>query len=56
MNKGKKKKIDILNQRLRKLRQQLAGVKTQFDDPDEVEQLERQIHDALAELEKLKNA
>ena len=56
MNKGIKKKIDVLNQRLRKLRQQLAGVKTQVDDPAEVEPLERQIHDALAELEKLKNA
>ena len=56
MDKREKKKIDVLNQRLRKLRKQLAGVKTQIDDPAEVQQLERQIHDAQTELEKLKNA
>lgn len=54
MDKKAKKRIDLLNQRLAKLRQQLAGAKKQMDDPDEVQRLEREIADAEAEVEKLK--
>jgi hypothetical protein len=55
MDKKAKKKIDVLHQRLAKLRQQLAGAKKQPDDPQEVERLERDVFAAEMELEKLKS-
>jgi DNA anti-recombination protein RmuC len=54
MDKKVKKKIDVLRDRLSKLKQQLAGAKKQMDDPAEVGRLERDIAQAEAELEKLK--
>lgn len=54
MDKKAKKKIQTLNQRIQKLRQQLAGAKTQVDDPDELQVLQKQIADADAEVAKLK--
>lgn len=54
MDKKAKKKIQTLNERIQKLRQQRAGVKKQMDDPSELETLEKQIADAEAELAKLK--
>lgn len=54
MDKKAKKRIDLLNQRLQKLRQQLAGAKKQMDEPEEVTRLEREIKEVNAELEKLK--
>jgi hypothetical protein len=53
MDKKIKKKIDVTNQRLAKLRLQLSGAKQQLDDPAEVERLEREIAqqaEALAQL------
>ena len=37
MDKKAKKKIESLNQRLQKLRQQLAGARHQADDPRELQ-------------------
>ena len=54
MDKKAKKKIDVLHDRITKLRQQLAGAKKQLDDPEEVERLERDIATAQAELDKIK--
>ena len=54
MDKKAKKKTEVLRDRLTKLRQQLAGAKKQMDDPDEVQRIERDIAQATAELEKLK--
>jgi hypothetical protein len=54
MDKRDKKKIDVLNQRLAKLRQQLAGARKQMDEPDEVKRLEKQVAEVEAELQKLK--
>ncbi len=54
MDKKAKKKIQTLNERIQKLRQQLAGVRKQADDPGELQTLERQVADAEAELAKLK--
>jgi cell division septum initiation protein DivIVA len=54
MDKKAKKKIEVLRDRLTKLKQQLAGAKKQMDDPDEVSRIEREIAQATAELEKLK--
>ena len=54
MDKKAKKKIDLLNQRLQKLRQQLSGAKKQDDEPGEVQRLEEEIQSTQAEVEKLK--
>ncbi len=56
MDKKAKKRIDLLNQRLQKLRQQLAGAKKQMDEPEDVTRLEREIQEVNAELEKLKQS
>ena len=55
MDKRDKKRIDVLNQRLAKLRQQLSGARKQMDDPDEVRRLEQQLSEVEAELQKLKS-
>ena len=56
MDKKIKKKLHTLNERIRKLRSQLAGAKQQMDDPDELKGLEDQLAKAEAELAKLKEA
>ena len=55
MDKKSKKKLDIIHQRLSKMRQQLAGAKKQDDEPGEVERLEADIAKLEAEAEELKN-
>lgn len=55
MEKKAKKKVDILQQRLQKLRQQLAGARKQMDEPEEVRALERQVNEIADELERLKS-
>ena len=54
MDKKAKKKLDVIRQRLQKLRLQLSGAKQQADEPDEVEKLEREIADLESQAEKLK--
>ncbi len=54
MDKKAKKRIDLLNTRLQKLRLQLAGAKKQMDEPEEAARLEKEIATVAAELEKLK--
>ena len=54
MDKRDKKRIDVLNQKLAKLRQQLSGARRQMDEPDEVKRLEKQVAEVEAELQKLK--
>lgn len=54
MDKKAKKRIEVLQQRLQKLRQQLAGAKQQPDDPQDAINLEKEIKDVAADLEKLK--
>jgi chromosome segregation ATPase len=54
MDKKTRKKIDALQQRLQKLRQQLAGAKRQRDDLHETASLEREVADAEAQLARLK--
>lgn len=48
-----KKKIDVIRQRIAKLRVLLAAAKKQMDDPEEVKSLEAQIHAGEAEITKL---
>ena len=54
MDKKAKKRIDVLQQRLQKLRMQLAGAKQQMDEPAEVTRLEKELAEVSAELEKVK--
>jgi hypothetical protein len=56
MDKKAKKRIDLLQQKLQKLRQQLAGAKKQMDDPADVRRLESEIAAAEAEVHKLKES
>ena len=56
MDKKAKKKLDVLHQKLTKLRQQLAGARQQDDEPGEVERLEEQIKTIEAETAKLKSS
>ena len=55
MDKKAKKKIQTLNQRIQKLRQQLAGARKQMDDPAELKGLEEQLAAAEAKLSKVKD-
>ena len=54
MDKKQKKRLDILNTRITKLREQLAGARKQMDDPQEVKNLEKQLTEAEAELAKIR--
>ena len=54
MDKKAKKKLDVINQKLNKLRQQLAGAKKQDDEPGEVDRLSDEIRQLEAEADKLK--
>jgi capsule polysaccharide export protein KpsE/RkpR len=56
MDKKAKKRIDVLQPKLQKLRMQLAGAKKQMDDPDEVRKLEAEIADIEHELKELKDS
>lgn len=56
MDKKAKKRVDLLNQRLQKLRQQMAGARKQMDDPADVKRLESEVAQVSAELEKLKQS
>jgi hypothetical protein len=54
MDKKAKKRIEVLRQRLTKLRMLFSAAKEQMDDEDEVRRLESDIAAAEAEIEKLK--
>lgn len=56
MDKKAQKRLEILRPKIQKLRQQLAGAKTQMDDADEVRRLEAEISATEAEIEKLKKS
>ncbi len=54
MDKKAKKKIDVLNKKMQKLKQQLSGAKQQDDEPGEVERLEAEIASCQEQVAKLK--
>ncbi len=56
MNKKQKKQLDIEHKKLQQLRLQLAGAKSQLDDPDEVVRIEKEIAATNARIEKLKHS
>lgn len=54
MDKRDKKRSEVLKQKLTKLQQLLSAAKQQADEPDEVRNLEKQVAETRAELDKLK--
>ena len=56
MDKKDKKRIEVLQQKIAKLQQQLAGAKKQPDDPADIPRLEKELAAAHAELSQLKHA
>ncbi len=56
MDKKQKKRVDVLQQRMQKLRTLLVAAKKQPDDPAEIPRLEKEMASVEAELAKLKNA
>ena len=54
MDKKAKKRLEVINQRLQKLRLQMAGAKKQADEPDEVEKLQAEIDDSRTQQSQLK--
>jgi hypothetical protein len=56
MDKKAKKRIDVLQPKLQKLRQLLAAAKKQPDEPGDIQRLESEIAAAEAELNKLKSS
>ncbi len=54
MDKKAKKRIDVLHQRMQKLRAQLVGARQQVDDPADITRLEKEIVATEAELARLK--
>ncbi len=54
MDKKAKKRLDVINQKISKLRMQLSGAKQQDDEPGEVERLEADIKALQEEAQKLK--
>jgi uncharacterized protein YigA (DUF484 family) len=50
MDKKHKKRIEVLQQKIQKLQQQLAGAKKQPDDPADVPRFEKELAAAHAEL------
>lgn len=54
MDKKAKKRIELLHKKMNDLQQRLAGARKQMDDESEVRQLETELAEARAEIEKLK--
>lgn len=54
MDKKQKKRLDVLQKKMQQLRQKLAGVKEQADEPGEVEAVENEMAAVTAEIEKIK--
>ena len=56
MDKKAKKRVEVLQPKLQKLRMQLAGAKKQMDDVEEVRKLESEIAAIERELKELKDS
>jgi hypothetical protein len=54
LNKKQKKQLDLEHKKLQQLRLQLAGAKSQLDDPEEVVRIEKEIAATNARIEKVK--
>jgi len=56
MDKKAKKRVDVLQPKLQKLRQLLAAAKKQPDEPSDIQRLESEIAATEVELQKLKSS
>ena len=56
MDKKVKKKLEVARQKIQKLEQQLAGAKSQNDEPGEVERLEGEIAKLREQVNTLKSS
>jgi archaellum component FlaC len=56
MDKKDKKRLEVIKDKLAKLRLQLAGAKKQEDEPGEVKKLETEIATLEAEAKRLREA
>ena len=56
MDKKAKKRLEVLRQKVQKAEQLLAAAKQQTDEPDEIQNIEKQIADFKAEIDKIKNS
>ncbi len=54
LNKKQKKQLDVARKKLTNLHQRLADVRKQTDDPQEIVNLEQQISDVQANIEKIR--
>jgi len=54
VDKRDKKRVEIINQRLLKLRQQLAGARQQEDEPGEAQRIEQEIAQLETESKQLR--
>ena len=56
MDRKAKKRLEVLRKKMVKLQQQLAGVREQADEPDEIMQVEKEIAKAQNEIDSLKKS
>ena len=56
LNKKQKKQIDLARKKLAVLQQRLVAVKTQLDDPAEVEDLKREIAAVEKQIDKIQTS
>ncbi|HAB14339.1 MAG TPA: hypothetical protein DCE47_21865 [Planctomycetaceae bacterium] len=55
LNRKQKKQLEVARKKIENLRQQLAGAKTQPDDPADIPRLESEIEQTLEKLRSLKS-
>lgn len=53
MDKKTQKRVAILRLRIQQLQKVLAGAKSQTDEPDEIERIEKEISETKSEIESL---
>ncbi|GIS58021.1 MAG TPA: hypothetical protein DCE39_01475 [Planctomycetaceae bacterium] len=54
LNRKQKKQLEVARKKVENLRQQLAGAKTQPDDPADIPRLEAEIEQNLEKIRSLK--
>ena len=55
LNRKQKNQLEVARKKIENLRQQLAGAKTQPDDPADIPRLESEIEQTLEKLRSLKS-
>ena len=55
MDKKTKKRLEVLRQKVEKTQKLLASARAQTDEPDEIENLEKQLAQYQSEIAEIKN-